>query len=145
MAESKSEKSLGDMLHQNGTPKPNLARRLSREWGKVNEILAIIKEAPLGRWWIASELILRKSMLINTLLCNSKAWYDITYEQLKAFEKSHQAPIKGLVEGHSEIPIQALCLETGQTPIRYIIACRRILYLQTILHHSPLIVDDSTL
>ena len=79
MTESKSEKYLGDMVHQNDTPKPNLARRLSRGWGKLNEILAIIKEAPLGRWWIASGLILKKSMLINTILCNSEAWHGITF------------------------------------------------------------------
>ena len=75
-------------------------------------------------------------MLINTMLCNSEAWHGITFEQVKAFEKIDEALIKGLVEGHSKIPIPALYLEKGQTPIRYIIACRRILYLQTILHRS---------
>ena len=43
-------------------------RRLSRGWGKVNKILAIIKEGPLCLWKIASGLILRRSMLINTML-----------------------------------------------------------------------------
>ena len=136
MAESKSEKYLGDIIHQNGTPKPNLARRLSRGWGKVNEILAIIKEAPLGRWKIKSGLILRKSMLINTMLCNSEAWHGITEGQVRAFEKIDEALIKGLLEGHSKIPIPALYLETSQIPIRFILACRRLLYLQTILQRG---------
>ena len=39
MSESKSEKYLGDIIHRSGNPKPNIARRLSRGWGKVNEIL----------------------------------------------------------------------------------------------------------
>ena len=60
MAESKSEKYLGDIIHSSGTPKPNIARRLSRGWGKVNEILAILKEAPLGRWRVKAGLQLRE-------------------------------------------------------------------------------------
>ena len=35
-----------------------------------------------------------------------------------------------------KIPGAALYLETGQIPVRYILACRRILYLQTILHRD---------
>ena len=56
------------MIHNSGTNKLNLATRLSRGWGKVNEILAIIKEAPLGRHKIMSGMILRKAMLFNTML-----------------------------------------------------------------------------
>ena len=44
--------------------------------------------------------------------------------------------IKGLLACHAKIPLPALYLETGQVPVRYILACRRILYLQTILHRS---------
>ena len=44
MAESKCEKYL---VHNSGGFKPNVARRLSRGWGRISEILAIIQEAPL--------------------------------------------------------------------------------------------------
>ena len=43
---------------------------------------------------------------------------------------------KELTACHSKIPVPALYLETGQVPVRYILACRRILYLQTILHRE---------
>ena len=56
--------------------------------------------------------------------------------QIDAFEKIDEALIKGLTASHSKIPICALYLETGQVPVRYILACRRILYLQTILHRT---------
>ena len=87
MHESKSEKYLGDIVHNSGSLKPNIARRLSRGWGRVTEIIAIIKKAPLGRKRIEAGLLLRKSLLINATLFNSEAWHGLTKSQVKAFEK----------------------------------------------------------
>ena len=87
MGESKAEKYLGDIIHNSGSIKPNLARRSSRGWGKVSEILAIIKETPLGLYKIISGFILRKAMLLNTMLVNSEAWHSFDKNQVKAFEK----------------------------------------------------------
>ena len=137
MSESKGEKYLGDIVHNSGSIKPNLARRLSRGWGKVSEILAILKEAPLGHYKIISGFILRKAMLLNTMLFNSEAWHSFDQNQVKAFEKIDEALIRGIVIGHSKIPVPALFLETGQVPIRFLLACRRKLYLQTILQRNP--------
>ena len=137
MSESKSEKYLGDIVHSSGSNKPNLANRLSRAWGKVSEILAIVKEAPLGHHRIMSGLIVRKAMLHSTMLCNSEAWHSFNLSQVKAFEQIDEALIRGLVIGHSKIAIPALYLETALIPVRYILACRRILYLHTILARDP--------
>ena len=136
MKESKCEKYLGDIIHNTGSIKPNLARRLSRGWGRVNEILAIVKEAPLGRKRIEAGLLLRKSLLINATMFNSEAWHGLSKSQIVAFEKIDEALLKGLMVCHAKIPIPALYLETGQVPVRYILACRRLLYLQTILQRS---------
>ena len=72
MEESKSEKYLGDIVHNSGSIKPK-ARRLSRGWGRVSEILALVKEAPLGKKRIEAGLLLRKSLLINATMFNSEA------------------------------------------------------------------------
>ena len=137
MGESKAEKYLGDIIHNSGSIKPSLARRLSRGWGKVSEILAIIKEAALGLYKIMSGFVLRKAMLLNTMLVNSEAWHSFDQNQVKALEKIDEALIRGIVQGHSKIPVPALYLETGQVPVRFILACRRILYLQTIVKRNP--------
>ena len=76
-------------------------------------------------------------MLLNTMLFNSEAWHSFDQNQVKAFEKIDEALIRGIVIGHSKIPVPALFLETGQVPIRFLLACRRILYLQTILQRNP--------
>ena len=86
MNESKSEKYLGDILHNSGSVKLNVARRLSKGWGKISEILAIVKEAPLGRRRIQAGLFLRKSLLLNGILFNSEAWHGLKKGQIDAFE-----------------------------------------------------------
>ena len=136
MHESRSEKYLGDILHNTGSLKPNIANRLSRGWGRISEIMAMIKEAPLGRKRIQAGLLLRKSLLINATLFNSEAWHSITKSQIEAFEKVDEALLKGITASHAKIPIPALYLETAQVPVRYILACRRILYLQCIVQRS---------
>ena len=133
---SKNAKYLGDILSNSGSNKPNIAKRLSRGWGRVSDILGLVSEAPLGRWKIKSGLLLRKSLLINAILFNSEAWHNFTLTQIEAFEKIDEALLRGLVLGHSKLPVPALYLESGQVPIRYIMAVRRILFLQTILHRD---------
>ena len=105
-------------------------------WRWVSEILGIVSEAPLGRWKIKSGLLLRKSLLINTILFNSEAWHNFSQPQIEAFEKIDEALLRGLLVGHAKLPLPALYLESSQLPIRYIMAVRRILYLQTILHRD---------
>ena len=49
-------------------------------------------------------------------------------------EKVDEHLLRSLVKGYSKSPLEFLFLEAGSTPIRFLISCRRILYLQTILH-----------
>ena len=53
--------------------------------------------------------------------------------QVEDFEQVDQALLRGLVNGHAKVGIPALYLELGQEQIRYILAARRIMYLQTLL------------
>ena len=103
MAESKSEKYLGDIVHSSGGNKPNVAKRLSRGWGRINEILAIVQEAPLGRRRVEAGLLLRKSLLINATLFNSEAWHGLTKSQVTAFKKQGKAISANLLHVRSGV------------------------------------------
>ena len=131
MKESKAEKYLGDIVHDSGKPNTNVEQRTAKAWGKVNEILAIVKEAPLGWYKIKAGTLLRKALLINATLFNSEAWHGVNFAQVEALEKVDEALLRGLVMGHAKVPIPALYLETGMMPIRFILACRRIMFLCT--------------
>ena len=44
--------------------------------------------------------------------------------------------LRGILNAHSKIPVEALYLETGSVPIRYIISSRRLMYLHSILQRD---------
>ena len=78
-------------------------------------------------------LKLRQAMLMNSLLFNSEAWHDITEKEIKLLEVVDEHLMRSLVGAHSKTPLEFLYLETGSVPVRFILACRRMIYLQTIL------------
>ena len=137
MKESKAEKYLGDIVHESGKNKTNIDQRIAKAWGKVNEVLVIVKEAPLGWWRIKAGLMLRKALFLNAILFNSEAWHGMKNAQTEALEKADEALLRGLVMGHAKMPIPALYLDTGMMPTRFVLARRRVLYLQTILQRAP--------
>ena len=113
--------------------KPNVAKRLSKGWGRINEILAIIKEAPLGRKIIEAGLLLRKFLLLNGTLFNSEAWQGVTAAQIVKLEKIDEDLLRGILKAHRKTPSEFLYLETGTLPVRFILAQRRINFLKHIL------------
>ena len=133
MKYSKAEKYLGDIVDETGSNKLNIKKRLAKGWGKVNEILALIKEAPFGSFRTRAGLILRKALLINGILFNSEAWHGVSKKQIQDFDKLDLALLRGIIGCHAKIAIPAIYLETSQIPLKYILACRRIMYLHTIL------------
>ena len=72
-------------------------------------------------------------MLLNGTLFNSEAWQGISQAEIDMLEKVDEDLMRGLLQAHSKIPTEALFLETGTIPIRYILKSRRLSYLHTIL------------
>ena len=102
----------------------------------VAEILAIIKDIPLGQYKIEIGLKLRQAMLLSVLLFNSEAWHDVSDSEIKILESVDEYLLRRLVSAYSKTPLEFLYLESGAIPIRFILACRRILYFQTILKRN---------
>ena len=102
----------------------------------MNQKLALVKEAPLGSYRVRAGLLLRQAILLNGTLFNSEAWHSLSSSQVDSFDKLDQCLLRGLLGGHSKIPVPSLYLETSQVPLRYILACRRILCLHKILQRS---------
>ena len=133
MKQSKKEKYLGDIVDISGKIRPNIEARRSKGLGIVNNILAIINEIPLGHWRVEAGLQLRQAMLVNGCLLNSEAWHGVKETDIKLLEKVDESLLRGILNSHAKIPLEALYLETGALPIRFIIASRRLMYLHSIL------------
>ena len=90
----------------------------------------------LGHWRIESGLRLRQAMFINGTLFNSEAWHGITKKDTEIFEKVDEALLRGILNAHPKIPIEALYLETKSIPIRFILASRRLMFMHAILQKN---------
>ena len=66
----------------------------------------------------------------------SEAWQGISEDEVEMLEKVDEALLRGILNGHSKLPLEALFLETGSIRIRDILKSRRLCYLKTILHRD---------
>ena len=133
MKDSTQEKYLGDLVNTTGNIKETVADRVAKGYGIVSEIKAILSEIPLGKYKLEVGLQLRQAMLLNGLLYNSEAWHSVTMQDIVPFENLDEGLLRYLLGSHSKAPLEMLYLESGATPIRFVISSRRLNYLQTIL------------
>ena len=133
MKNSAKEKYLGDIISNKGTIKATIEERKAKGYATVAEILAILKDIPLGQHKLEIGLQLRQAMFLNGVLFNSEAWHDVSDDDLKALETIDEHLLRSLVDGHAKAPLEFLYLEAGVPAIRHLVSCRRLLYLQTIL------------
>ena len=133
MSDSAKERYLGDIVDSSGKIRSTVEERRNKGFGMVAEILAIVNDIPLGQYKMEIGLKLRQAMLLNGLLFNSEAWHDITEAEIKLLEAVDEHLLRSLVGGHAKTPLEFLYLEAGAIPIRFILSCRRMIYLQAIL------------
>ena len=136
MHESKSEKYLGGTINSTGNQRATIQDRKQKGFGIVSQIVAIVKEAPLDKWRMKSGMLLRNSMLVNSILFNSEAWHGIVKNDEQVLSRVDESLLQALFSAHSKTPKEEFFLETGQIPIKYILASRRLNFLQTILKRS---------
>ena len=113
MVNSQQEKYLGDIIHKSGMLRHTVEARVAKGYGAISTILAILSEIPLGSWRIQAGLQLRQALLLNSILFNSP---------------------KVITKSTLKISLEALYLETGSIPIKFIIKNRRLNYLYTIVN-----------
>ena len=59
-------------------------------------------------------IMLTQDLLVNGTLYNSECWQDTDVEkEIKTLNKPKQALLRGLVSGHTKVPLEFLFLETG--------------------------------
>ena len=133
MNNSEKEKYLGDYIDKTGRIKATIEDRVRKGWGILSEIKAILSEVPLGKYKSEIGLLLRQAMLVNGVLYNSEAWHSVSPNDLMPLEKIDENLLRFILGAHAKAPLETLYLESGAIPIRYIVASRRICYLQTIL------------
>ena len=138
MLQESKVKYLGDQVDSSGTIKSTVEERRTKAFGISTEILSIANSVPLGQWRVRSGLMLRQAMLVNGTLHNSECWQGTEVDkEVSRLNKPDQALLRGLVSGHSKVPLEFLFLETACVPVSLVHVCRRLIYLHTILRKGP--------
>ena len=84
--------------------------------------------------------MLRDSLLLNSILTNSEAWYHVKQEEIEILERCDESLLRNFFEAPCTTPKCMLYLESGCKPIRFSIMTRRVMYLHYILNE-----DDQSL
>ena len=130
------EKYLGDVVSRDGRNIKNIKARVAKGKGIVSRILNVLEGIPLGPYYFEIAMMLRTSLLVSSMLCNSEAWYNLTKAELNLLESIDIQFLKVVLKAPKSTPTESLYLELGIVPFRNIIQQRRILFLHYILNQS---------
>ena len=81
-------------------------------------------------------LLFRNSLFISKILSSSETLYNIESQHIDMLEKCDRSIFTRILNVPSTCSSEALYLETGCLPIRYILKGRRLMYYWTLLHKS---------
>ena len=129
-----SEKYLGDIVSSTGNNTENINFKANQDIGAVSQILSMINRVSLGHNYFEIALIMKESMLDSKLLSNSEIWYNVTKDQYTKLERIGEMFMRRFLNVPISVPKEALYIEGGCLPIKYLVKIRRLMYLWGILH-----------
>ena len=115
----------------------NIKSRVAKGTGIISKILSILDGIPFGQYYFEVALILRDSLLLSSILCNSESWYNVTKAEFDLIESVDLQFLRRILNVPKSTPKEMIYLELGCIPLRYIIKKRRILFLHYILNQDP--------
>ena len=71
--ETDNEKYLGDIISKDGKNMKNVKARVSKGTGIVNKMMTMLEGIPFGKYYFQVAIMLRNSLLVSSVLCNSEA------------------------------------------------------------------------
>ena len=133
MENSEEEKYLGDVVTKDGKNLKNIQARVNKGRGIVKRILDILEGIPFGKLYFQVAIILRNSLLVSSMLCNSETWFNLTKAELELLETVDVILLRTILGASKGVPKEMIYLELGILPMREIIRQRRLNFLHYIL------------
>ena len=127
------QKYLGYVLSSNGKNTANIASRRGKGIGCVRQIISILEDIHFGHHKYKISVVLRNSILINSMLYNSEVWYALSTSEIEKLEQVDEILLRGILSLPRSTPRPFLYLELGCLQIRYILMSRRLMFLYFIL------------
>ena len=133
MEDTEEEKYLGDIISKDGRNLKNIKARVNKGKGIVKRILDILDSMPFGKLYFQVAILLRNSLLVSSMLCNSETWFNLTKAELELLESVDLMLLRNLLGTTKSTPKEMLYLELGIIPFREIIKQRKLNFLHYIL------------
>ena len=124
---------LGDIVTNCGRNMTNIKSRVSKGIGIIGQIFTILESVTFGSHFFTIALHLGQSMLLNSVLVNCEAWYDLSTKELKEISQLDSMFFTRLCRLPSSSPKIAFFLEFGEFDIETTIKSRRVIYWHSIL------------
>ena len=105
--------------------------------GIVTRIMMMLEGIPFGKYYFEVACILRNTLLVSSLLCNSEAWYNLTNSEVKLLESVDLMLLRKILNAPKSTPKEILYLELGCIPLKFIIQKRRLSFRHYILQEDP--------
>ena len=136
MEEKDEEKYLGDIISKDGRNIKNIQARVNKGKGIVRKILNVLEGIPFGKLYFQVAILLRNSLLVSSILCNSEVWFNLTNSELDLLETVDLVLLRSILGVPKSTPKEMLFLELGVLPLRNIIRQRRLNFLHYILNQG---------
>ena len=138
MKEAGSAKYLGNFVTSSGGVRDTIEDRRNKGWGKVATIKGILSAVDLGDHRVEVGLLLRKAILVNSLLFTAETWSGVKKADLARIEQVDQSLLESLVSCHSKTPKEFAHLELETLKLRHILTQNRLLY-----HHHIITQNEN--
>ena len=126
---------MGDQISNDGSNKLNIRARTNKAVGIISDIMIFLDEMCIGgKFYFKSAIFMREAHLVNGILFNSETWYNISETEMRELEEMDESLLRKILKAHTKTPIEALYLELGCLPLRYIVMARRLNYLHYLLN-----------
>ena len=124
---------LGEKITSNGKNEKNIANRVSKGFGLVNDIMDILDNMSLGTYYFHVAHLLRSSLLINGMLYNVDVTYNLSDSDVKELSKVDKSLLCKVMKVPNSTPTEALYLELGIEDFNAIISKRRLTYFHDVI------------
>ena len=128
------QKYLGDLVLSSAKLDDNIEERYKKGLGIISQIISLLKEISFGNYYFQMAIIFRNALLINSVLLNIEAAYQIKVKHIDCLESLDNILWSKVFQSPSTTASESYFCELNIIPMRFIIITRRLMYYWTILN-----------
>jgi hypothetical protein len=125
---------LGDNVNIRGTNRDLVEDRVKKGMACIVTATSMCNEVTMGVYTIQTMLLLYKSLFLQVVLQNSRAWCNLSKQDLKSLKTVQLKYLKRIFHTPPSTSNPLTLLETGSPPIEQEINKRQLIYLHKILN-----------